>query len=131
MSQHVKNAQSLANYLKDHSKIEWVNYNGFSDHPFHENAKRYLGGQFPSVFTFGIKGGYESAKSFINNTKLCSHLANVGDAKTLIIHPASTTHQQLGQDEQLAAGVKPELVRVSVGIENIKDIIADFDQALA
>ena len=82
------------------------------------------------MFTFGIKGGYEKAKSFINNVKLCSHLANVGDAKTLIIHPSSTTHQQLAQEEQLAAGVKPELVRVSVGLENIEDIINDFEQAL-
>ena len=130
MSQHVKNAQSLANYLNDHSKIEWVNYNGFSDHPFHENASKYLNGQYPSVFTFGIKGGYESGKSFINNVKLCSHLANVGDAKTLLIHPASTTHQQLSEDDQKAAGVSPDLVRVSVGIENIEDIIADFEQAL-
>lgn len=130
MKNHVSNAEKLANHLKNHPQIEWVNYNGFSDHPFHQPAKKYLNGQYPSVFTFGIKGGYETAKSFINSVKLASHLANVGDAKTLVIHPASTTHQQLGEDEQRAAGVQPELVRVSVGIENIADIIADFDQAL-
>jgi len=131
MQKHVENAKLLANFLQNHQQIDWVNYNGFEDHDYHDNAKKYLNGNFPSVFTFGIKGGYDKAKSFIDNTKLCSHLANVGDAKTLIIHPASTTHQQLKQQEQLAAGVKPELVRVSVGLENIEDIKADFEQALA
>ena len=131
MAQHVTNAKALAHYLNEHDLIDWVNYNGFSDHPFHKNATKYLNGQYPSVFTFGIKGGYESAKTFINNLTLCSHLANVGDAKTLVIHPSSTTHQQLGEDEQRAAGVKPELVRVSVGLENIDDIINDMNTSLS
>jgi O-acetylhomoserine (thiol)-lyase len=131
MKEHLKNARILAEHLKDHKQINWVNYNGFKDHPYYENANKYLNGNFPSVFTFGIEGGYERAEAFINKVKLCSHLANVGDAKTLIIHPASTTHQQLNAEQQLKAGVKPELVRVSVGLENIADIIADFEQALA
>ena len=131
MKQHVENAKLLANWLVDHPKIDWVNYNGFESHSFHENAKKYLKGQHPSVFTFGIKGGYEKAKSFINSVKLASHLANVGDAKTLVIHPASTTHQQLTEADQVAAGVKPDMVRISVGLEHIDDIKADFEQALS
>ncbi len=130
MEKHVENAKKLAHYLKDHAKISWVNYTGFEDHDSYESCKKYLNGQFPTVFTFGIKGGYEAAKSFINNVKLASHLANVGDAKTLVIHPSSTTHQQLGEDEQKAAGVLPDMVRVSVGLEHIDDIQADFNSAL-
>ena len=131
MKQHVENSKKLADWCRQNDKIEWVNFTGFEDHEYHENCKKYLNSAAPCVFTFGIKGGYEAAKSFINSVKLASHLANVGDAKTLLIHPSSTTHQQLGEAEQLAAGVKPDMVRVSVGLEHINDIIADFEQALA
>ena len=130
MEKHVANAKKLAEWLKNHPKIDWVNYTGFSDHASFENCKKYLQGHFPTVFTFGIKGGYDAAKSFIDHVKLASHLANVGDAKTLVIHPSSTTHQQLGESEQQAAGVLPDMIRVSVGLEHIDDITADFDQAM-
>nr|MBP6673074.1 O-acetylhomoserine aminocarboxypropyltransferase/cysteine synthase [Bacteroidota bacterium] len=104
---------------------------GLKDHPYHANAKKYLrNGFFGSILVFGIKGGAEAGKTFINNVKLASLLANVGDAKTLVIHPASTTHEQLNQEEQLLSGVTPDLLRVSVGIEHIEDIIEDFDEAL-
>ena len=129
MKKHLDNAKQWAEWLNNHPAIEWVNYTGFNDHPSYENCKKYLNNQFPSVFTFGVKGGYEAGKTFIESVKLASHLANVGDAKTLVIHPASTTHQQLGEAEQLAAGVKPDMVRVSVGIEHIDDIKADCEQA--
>lgn len=132
VERHNENALKLANFLKDHEAIEWVNYTGLEDHPYHERAKKYLTeGHFGSVLTFGVKGGYDAAKTFINSVKLSSHLANVGDAKTLVIHPASTTHQQLTATEQKASGVKADLIRVSVGIENIADIIEDFELAFA
>ena len=130
MEKHVENAKLLATWLSEHTKIDWVNYAGFDDHPSNENVKKYLSGKCPSVFTFGVKGGYEAGKAFIENVTLASHLANVGDAKTLVIHPSSTTHSQLGEKEQLAAGVKPDMVRVSVGLEHIDDIKADFEKAL-
>lgn len=127
---HNENALKLANWLKDNENVAWISYTGLPDHPHHENAKKYLQkGKFGSVFTFGAKGGYDAARSFIEGVELSSHLANVGDAKTLVIHPASTTHQQLTDEEQAASGVKDDLVRVSVGIEHIDDIIADFEQA--
>lgn len=130
IERHNKNALKLANFLKRHDAIDWVNFTGLEEHPYHERAKKYLkSGLFGSVFTFGVKGGYDAAKTFINNVKLSSHLANVGDAKTLVIHPASTTHQQLNADEQASSGVKPDLIRVSVGIEHIDDIIEDFELA--
>jgi OAH/OAS sulfhydrylase len=130
MTKHVDNAKKLAHWLNKHDQVSWVNHTGFSDHPSHNMSKKYLNGQFPTVFTFGLSGGYEAAKKFIDNVKLASHLANVGDAKTLVIHPASTTHQQLGEFEQQAAGVKPDMIRVSVGLEHIDDICSDFDQAI-
>lgn len=130
MTKHVDNAKKLANWLKEHDQVSWVNHTGFSDHPSHDMSKKYLNGQFPTVFTFGLSGGYDAAKTFIDSVKLASHLANVGDAKTLVIHPASTTHQQLGESEQQAAGVKPDMIRVSVGLEHIDDICSDFDQAI-
>jgi O-acetylhomoserine (thiol)-lyase len=130
IERHNENALKLATWLKEHDAVDWVNYTGLKDHPYHERAKKYLKeGHFGSVLTFGVKGGYDNAKEFINNVKLGSHLANVGDAKTLVIHPASTTHQQLSDDEQLASGVKPDLIRVSVGIEHIDDILEDFEEA--
>ena len=129
LDRHVGNALALAQWLQQHPKVEWVNYLGLPDHPYHDRAKKYLRHGFGGVLNFGIKGGLEAGRSLINALKLASHLANVGDAKTLIIHPASTTHQQLSETEQQSAGVSPDLVRVSVGIEHIDDIKADFSQA--
>lgn len=130
VDRHNENALVLAEWLKNHPKIEKVNYTGLADSPYHVLAKKYLKHGFGSVFTFNIKGGYDAAKSFINSLKLISHLANVGDAKTLAIHSASTTHQQLTDEEQLASGVEKSSIRISVGIENIEDIKNDIDQAL-
>lgn len=130
VQRHVDNALELARWLKDHPQVSWVSYPGLDDHPYHANAKKYLRNGFGAVLSFGVAGGYEAGKQFINSTSLASHLANVGDAKTLVIHPASTTHQQLTEAEQASAGVLADLVRVSVGIEHIDDIKADFDQAL-
>ncbi|MBR9917789.1 O-acetylhomoserine aminocarboxypropyltransferase/cysteine synthase [bacterium] len=131
VERHNENAKKLATWLNEHELIDWVNYTGLEEHEYHERAKKYLAdGQFGSVFTFGVKGGFDTARTFIENVELASHLANVGDAKTLVIHPASTTHQQLTEHEQASSGVKGDLVRVSVGIEHIDDIIADFEQAL-
>jgi O-acetylhomoserine (thiol)-lyase len=110
--------------------VSWVAYAGLPDHPTHQVARKYLDGGFGSVFTFGVKGGIEAGKALIENVRLISHLANVGDAKTLILHPASTSHSQLSEEERQAAGVTPDLVRLSVGIEDVRDIIADLDQAL-
>jgi len=126
---HCDNAMELARWLQSQPQVERVNYLGLDSHPFHQRAREYLEHGFGAVLTFGIKGGLEAGKRFINSVELASHLANVGDAKTLVIHPASTTHQQLSEAEQRAAGVAPDLVRVSVGIEHIDDIKADFAQA--
>ena len=132
VERHNSNAITLANWLNNHPSVEWVWHPSLPEHPSHENAKKYLkNGQFGSILNFGIIGGAESGKKFINNVKLASLLANVGDSKTLVIHPASTTHQQLSDEEQKTSGVLPEQIRVSVGIEHIDDIINDFDQALA
>ena len=130
VERHNQNAHKLATWLRAHPQISQVNYLGFSEHSSHLRAKKYLRGGFGSVFTFDVLGGQETAAGFVDCLKLSSHLANVGDAKTLVIHPASTTHQQLSDAEQRSAGVTPGLVRVSVGIEHIDDIIADFAQAL-
>ncbi|MGF2036566.1 MAG: O-acetylhomoserine aminocarboxypropyltransferase/cysteine synthase [Nostoc sp. CmiVER01] len=129
VDRHVSNALELARWLEQQEQVLWVNYPGLPNHPYHERAKKYLRHGFGGVLNFGIKGGLEAGKAFINHVKLASNLANVGDAKTLVIHPASTTHQQLSDDEQLSAGVTPDLVRVSVGIEHIDDIKEDFEQA--
>ncbi|HEY6004109.1 MAG TPA: PLP-dependent transferase, partial [Anaeromyxobacter sp.] len=126
-----ENALALARWLKGHKQVAWVNYTGLEEHPYHQRARKYLRNGFGSVFTFGIQGGYEAGKKFINGVKLASHLANVGDAKTLVIHPASTTHQQLAAAEQKSAGVTPDQIRVSVGIEHIDDIKEDFEEAFA
>ena len=130
VQRHVDNTLQLARWLDAHPRVAWVKYPGLESHPSHERAKQYLTNGFGAVLSFGVTGGYESARRFIDSVKLASHLANVGDAKTLVIHPASTTHQQLTVEERAAAGVTPDLVRVSVGIEHIDDISADFDQAL-
>ncbi len=125
-----ENAQKLAEWLNSHTEVESVNYPGLSNHSSHTIAKKYLERGFGGVLSFKLKGGRERAEKFVNSLKLISHLANVGDSKTLIIHPASTTHSQLGETEQLAAGVDPNLLRISVGIEHLEDIKADITQAL-
>ncbi|MGH7800684.1 MAG: O-acetylhomoserine aminocarboxypropyltransferase/cysteine synthase family protein [Thermodesulfobacteriota bacterium] len=130
MERHCSNALAAAKFLKDHPAVTWVNYPGLTDNPYHELAKRYLPKGASSIFTFGIKGGKEAGVRFIENVQLLSHLANVGDAKTLVIHPASTTHRQLTEEEQLTAGVTPDMIRISVGLETIDDIIWDIEQAL-
>ncbi|MEO0997684.1 MAG: O-acetylhomoserine aminocarboxypropyltransferase/cysteine synthase [Pseudomonadota bacterium] len=129
VQRHVDNAAELADWLADHEDVVSVSYPGQPDHPYHERARRYLRHGYGAVLTFEIRGGAEAGRRFIDSVELASHLANVGDAKTLVIHPASTTHQQLSEQEQRSAGVTPELVRVSVGIEYIDDIKADFAQA--
>jgi len=131
MPRHCENALAVAQHLQKHSAVAWVNYPGLPDHPHHKVAKKYLGDKYGAIIGFGIKGGLEAGKKFINAAMLMSHLANIGDAKTLCIHPASTTHQQLTAAEQTAAGVSPEYIRLSIGIEDIADILADIDQALA
>ncbi len=130
MDRHVKNTQALAEWLEKHSKVESVNYPGLESHPSHGNAKKYLTNGAGGVLSFRVKGDKETANNVVNNLELVSHLANVGDAKTLIIQPAATTHQQLPEEAQIAAGVYPTQLRVSVGLEHIDDIIADFEQAL-
>jgi O-acetylhomoserine/O-acetylserine sulfhydrylase len=126
----VDNALALARWLKTHPAVSWVNYTGLEEHPYHQRARKYLRNGFGGVFTFGVKGGYEAGKRFIDGVRLASNLANVGDAKTLVIHPPSTTHQQLSEAERLSSGVTPDQIRVSVGIEHIDDIREDFDEAL-
>ena len=131
IERHGQNALTLAKWLNDNPNIKWIWYPGLESHPYHKNAKKYLRhGLYGSILSFGIKGGAEAGKKFINNVHLASLLANVGDAKTLVIHPASTTHQQLSEEEQKDSGVLPEGIRVSVGIEHIEDIIDDFEQAI-
>jgi O-acetylhomoserine (thiol)-lyase len=131
VERHNQNAFAVAQWLEKHPSVAWVSYPGLPNHPYHANAKKYLRpGMFGSIIVFGIKGGIDAGRSFINNVKLASLLANVGDAKTLVIHPPSTTHQQLSAEEQRQSGVVPEMIRISVGIEHIDDIKADLDQAL-
>lgn len=130
INKHVSNAQRVAEYLSSHESIEWVNYPGLPTNPQHEIANQYLPKGAGSIFTFGIKGGIEAAKRFINSLHLISHVANVGDAKTLIIHPASTTHSRLSKEQLKQAGVSEELIRLSVGLEDVEDITKDINQAL-
>ena len=125
----VDNAQELAEWLEKHDLVEFVEYPGLKSSPYHKLAKEYLRNGYGGILNFGVKGGKENASKFIDSLKLISHLANVGDAKTLAIHPASTTHEQLSGEEQIAAGVQANQVRISVGIEHIKDIKADIEQA--
>lgn len=131
MQRHSENALKTAELLKSHDKVAWVNYPGLSDHPHHDNAKKYLSGGFGALLGFGIKGGAEAGAKFIDNLKLFSHLANIGDAKSLAIHPATTTHSQLSPEEQTTSGVSDDYVRLSIGIENFEDLKADLEQALA
>jgi O-acetylhomoserine/O-acetylserine sulfhydrylase len=131
VQRHVDNALALAYWLECHPKVGRVNYPGLVTHPSHALAKKYLKNGFGGVLSFELTGGYEAAKHFIDQVKLASHLANVGDVRTLVIHPASTTHQQLSDEEQTSAGIAKDQVRVSVGLEHIEDIKADFEQAFA
>ncbi|WP_025774811.1 O-acetyl-L-homoserine sulfhydrylase [Moorella thermoacetica] len=130
MERHVQNATRIAGWLAEHPAVAWVSYPGLPGHPYYERARKYLPKGAGAILTFGIKGGKEAGKKFINSVKLFSLLANVGDAHSLVIHPASTTHQQLTPEEQLASGVTEDLVRISVGLEDVEDLIADLDQAL-
>ncbi|MGM0372355.1 MAG: O-acetylhomoserine aminocarboxypropyltransferase/cysteine synthase family protein [Halobacteriota archaeon] len=130
MARHCENAAIVAEYLDDHPAVQWINYPGLETHETADNADRYLDGGYGGMITFGIDGGYDAAQRATESTELASLLANVGDAKTLIIHPASTTHQQLSESELAAAGVKPDMIRLSVGLEDPADIIADLDQAI-
>ena len=130
MQRHVENAQKVAEWLEKHSLVNWVNYAGLASHQDYSRAKKYLPKGTGAIIGFGIKGGVEAGKKFIDSVKLLSHLANIGDAKSLVIHPASTTHQQLSAEEQAASGVTADFIRLSVGIEEVNDIIADIDQAL-
>ncbi len=131
VQRHCDNAMKVAQFLRSHSAVSWVNYPGLASHPTHALAKKYMPNGFGAILGFGIKGGMQAGIKFINALGLLSHLANLGDAKTLVIHPASTTHQQLSPAEQAATGVTEDFVRLSVGIESIEDILADIDQALA
>lgn len=130
IQRHSENALKVAEYLSNHPKVLWVNYPGLPDHPSHELASRYLKGGYGALIGFGVKGGVEEGKKFINSVKLLSHVANIGDSKSLVIHPATTTHQQLTPTEQEANGVTPDYIRLSVGTEDIEDIISDIEQAL-
>jgi O-acetylhomoserine (thiol)-lyase len=130
MARHCENALTVARYLEKHPFVQWVNYPGLDSSPEKLKADKYLGGKAGAIIGFGIKGGMEAGKKFINSLELISHLANIGDAKTLAIHPATTTHQQLSEEERLATGVTPDFIRLSVGLENTVDIIFDLDQAL-
>ncbi len=131
MQRHSENALAVAQYLKNHDKVSWVNYPGLEDNPNYELTKTYLPKGQGAIVGFGIKGGIDAGVKFIESLELISHLANIGDAKTLVIHPASTTHQQLSPEEKLKTGVTDDFIRLSVGIENIKDIISDIEQALS
>ncbi len=130
MERHVENARAVAEFLQQHELVSWVNHPGLEENKYYPLAKKYLPKGAGSIFTFGIKGGVEEGKKFINSLKLFSHLANVGDAKSLVIHPASTTHQQLDEESQAKAGVTPDMIRLSIGLESIDDILWDLDQAL-
>lgn len=131
MERHCENAIAVANYLKHHNKVEWVNFGALEDDKYHALAQKYFDGKPASLMTFGIKGGFEEGVKFYDQLQMIKRLVNIGDAKSLACHPASTTHRQLTPDEQLKAGVRPETIRISVGIEHIDDIIADLEQALA
>ena len=130
LQRHSENALAVARFLGQHPAVEWINYPGLWTNGHYQRVKKYLPDGAGALLTFGIRGGYEAGKKFINSLKLFSLLANIGDAKSLVIHPASTTHQQLSDEEQRSTGVTPELVRLSVGLEDVRDIIDDLEQAL-
>ena len=130
VERHVENARKVAEFLRDDQRVAWVNYAGFPENPHHDLAQRYLGGRASSLLTFGVKGGLEAGKRFYDALKMIKRLVNIGDAKSLACHPASTTHRQMPAEEQKKAGVRPEMIRLSVGIEHIADIVEDLSQAL-
>jgi O-acetylhomoserine (thiol)-lyase len=131
MERHVENGRKVAEFLRADPRVDWVNYTGFADNPFYPLTQKYLAGRASSLFTFGIKGGLEAGKNFYDALKLVKRLVNIGDAKSLCCHPASTTHRQMTPEQQISAGVRPETIRISVGIEHISDILEDLDGALA
>ncbi|MDX1730349.1 MAG: O-acetylhomoserine aminocarboxypropyltransferase [Aurantimonas coralicida] len=131
MQRHCDNAKAVAAHLQGHEKVSWVSYSGLPDHPNHAMMQKYSPKGAGAVFTFGLKGGFEAGVTFVEALELFSHLANIGDTRSLVIHPASTTHKQLADEQRIAAGAGPDVVRLSIGIENVDDIIADLDQALA
>jgi len=131
IDRHVENGRKVAEFLRDDPRIEWINYAGFATSPYHPLVEKYLGGRACSLMTVGLKGGFEAAIKFHDALKLVTRLVNLGDAKSLACHPASTTHRQMSAEQQLSAGVRPEMIRLSIGIEHSDDIIADLDQALA
>ena len=130
MERHCENSLKVAHFLKKHSKVEWVRYPGLDDDPEHEKNKKYIGGKGGSLVVFEVKGGAEAGKKFIDALELLSHVANVGDAKSLAINPATTTHSQMNEEQQRMCGITPGMVRLSIGIESIADILEDIDQAL-
>src|SRR5579859_4721478 len=130
VERHVENGRNVADFLRNDPRVDWVNYAGFLESPYYALAQKYLGGHGCSLMTFGVKGGFEAGKKFYDALKLVKRLVNIGDAKSLACHPASTTHRQMSAEEQCKAGVRPEMIRLSVGIEHISDIVADLDQAL-
>jgi O-acetylhomoserine (thiol)-lyase len=131
MERHCDNAMAVAHFLQSHPKVDWVNYPGLTDNAYHTLAQKYLPRGVSALLSFGVKGGIESVVKFLDQVQFISHVANIGDAKTLVVHPASTTHRQLNEAEQRAAGVTPDMIRLSIGIENVDDIIWDIEQALA
>jgi O-acetylhomoserine (thiol)-lyase len=131
IARHCENTLAVAHWLESHPAVTWVSYPGLPSHRSHANARRYLQGGFGGIITFGVQGGREAGRRLIDSVKLFSLLANVGDAKSLIIHPSSTTHQQMSDEEQERSGVTPDLIRLSIGLEHVDDIIADLEQALA
>jgi O-acetylhomoserine (thiol)-lyase len=131
VERHVANTRAVAEYLRKHRAVTWINYAGFSDNPYHGLLQRYLGGNAPALLTFGVRGGFEGGRRFLDALRLFKRLVNMGDAKSLATHPASTTHRQLSGAELAATGVTPDTVRLAIGIEHIDDILADLDQALA
>ena len=131
VERHVENARKVAEFLRNDPRVAWVNYAGFADSPYHALVQKYLNGNASSLFTFGIKGGMEAGKTFYDALSLITRLVNIGDAKSLACHPASTTHRQMSAEQQRMAGVLPETIRLSIGIEHASDIIEDIDQALA
>ena len=131
MERHVQNAQATAEYLEKHPKVSWVKYPGLKSHPDYARAQKLLRKGAGAVFGFGVKGGLDAGRKFIERLQLFSHLANIGDARSLAIHPASTTHSQLDEAQQISAGVSPDFVRLSIGLEDIDDILWDLDQALS
>jgi O-acetylhomoserine (thiol)-lyase len=130
LDRHEANARAVADYLAADPRVEWVSFLGFADNPYHQLVQRYLKGRVPSIITFGVAGGYEEGLAFFDSVQLFKRLLNLGDAKSLVIHPASTTHRQLSSDELQAAGIRPEMIRLSIGLEHVDDLIDDIDQAL-